>query len=206
VVNHGLPHYGTASAYATDILHAANTETICERKKGAETMIRPTAIIVALGLMGVMGQAQAQAAGAVDDLTISRPYVRAVPPGQANSAAFMEITNASPEPHALLGAESGISDVAELHTHTKENGMMKMRRVDRIDLPAGKTVSLAPGGLHIMLIGLNRQLTAGEEVDLTLIFEDDSQRRLALPVRNVESRRGRGGKEHKCGSGRCGSD
>ena len=151
-------------------------------------MIRLTAIIVALGLMGVMGQAQA--AGAVDDLTISRFYVRAVPPGQANSAAFMEITNASPEPHALLGAESGISDVAELHTHTKENGMMKMRRVDRIDLPAGKTVSLAPGGLHIMLIGLHQPLQPGDEITLDLTFEDGSSKTVTAPVRKI----GMGGK------------
>jgi copper(I)-binding protein len=167
-------------------------------------MIRLTAIVVALGLTGVMGQSQA--AGAADDLTISGSYARAVPPGQTNSAAFMEITNASPETHALVGAESSVSTVAELHTHTMENGMMKMRRVDRIDLPAGNTVRLEPGGLHVMLIGLDRQLTPGEELDLTLIFEDHSQTRLTLPVRKVESGMSRDSKEHKCGGGRCGGN
>ena len=70
------------------------------------------------------------AAPAGDRFEVSGAYTRAVPPGQPNSAAFMQITNHDSIDHALVGAGSAVSEVAELHTHTMEEGMMKMRQVD----------------------------------------------------------------------------
>ena len=108
------------------------------------------------------------AAGWPAVLTVNDPYVRAVPPGQPNSAAFMGLVNGTGAPRALVGGRSDVAEVVELHTHTMEDGMMKMRRVERIDLPAGETVTLDPGGLHVMLIGLKRGLKPGDQIDLTL--------------------------------------
>jgi copper(I)-binding protein len=88
------------------------------------------------------------------EITINDPYARAVPPGQPNSAVFLSLTNSSAQDRALVGAESPAAGVTELHTHVNEDGMMRMRRIDRIELPAGETVTLKPGGLHVMLIGL----------------------------------------------------
>jgi copper(I)-binding protein len=66
-----------------------------------------------------------------------------------------------------------------------EDGMMRMRRVDRIDLPGGAQVELMPGGLHVMLIGLKRPLVTGDEVAVTLILDDGSSRQLTAPVREI---------------------
>lgn len=126
------------------------------------------------------------AGDAADAVQIEGAFARAVPPGQTNSAAFMNLTNRGDADHSLTTAESNASKVVELHTHLMEEGMMKMRRVEKIDLPAGETVRLQPGGLHVMLIGLERQLAEGENVDITLVFEDGSRSTLTAPVKKVE--------------------
>lgn len=126
------------------------------------------------------------AGNAAESIQVDGAFARAVPPGQTNSASFMTLSNQGDEHHALAGAESDAAKVVELHTHLMEEGMMKMRRVDKIDLPAGETVKLEPGGLHIMLIGLERQLSPGEDVDITLVFEDGSRSSTKAPVKKVE--------------------
>ncbi|CRI64771.1 conserved exported hypothetical protein, putative Copper metallochaperone [Thiocapsa sp. KS1] len=120
------------------------------------------------------------------DVSIGDPYARAVPPGQPNSAVFMSLENRSGQTQALVGAESGVSEVVELHTHVEEDGMMRMRRIEKIEVPAGETVTLKPGGLHVMLIGLKQTLEPGDAVDLTLVFEDGSRMPVQAPVRRIE--------------------
>ena len=144
------------------------------------------------------------AGSAADLIGVADPYARAVPPGQTNSAVFMTLSNGSGEEHALVAAESGIADAVELHNHVMDGGMMRMRRMERIDLGAGETVTLEPGGMHVMFIGLARQLEPGQQVELTLIFDDGSRTRLEVPVRKVTVGK-RGGGSGSCGSGRCGS-
>lgn len=119
------------------------------------------------------------------DISVIDAYARAVPAGQPNSAAFMILENSGAEDRALVGALSSVSKVVELHTHLKEGGMMRMRRVDKIEIKAGSKTVLKPGGLHVMFIGLNKALTQGDKVDLALIFDDGNQIRLKLPVKMV---------------------
>ncbi|MTW20268.1 copper chaperone PCu(A)C [Allochromatium palmeri] len=119
-------------------------------------------------------------------LDVGDPYVRAVPPGQPNSAAFMSLHNAGAEDRALIGAESPAAEVVELHTHVEEDGMMRMRRIEQIAVPAGETTTLAPGGLHIMLIGLKSDLQPGQTVELTLIQDDGERLAIQAPVRRIE--------------------
>lgn len=126
------------------------------------------------------------AATAADEVQAEGAYVRAVPPGQPNSAAFVILTNKGETGHALVAAASDVSKVAELHTHLREEGMMKMRRVEKIDLPAGETTRLQPGGLHIMLIKLTKQLSPGDDVNIDLVFEDGSRTSLSAPVKTVQ--------------------
>lgn len=121
------------------------------------------------------------------EMTISDSYVRAVPPGQPNSAVFMSINNQSAHDRSLVGAESPVADVVELHTHLNEGGMMRMRRIDRIELPAGEMVMLQPGGLHVMLLGLKQTLAPGALVDLTLIYNDGERVVIQAPVRRIEA-------------------
>jgi copper(I)-binding protein len=119
-------------------------------------------------------------------IEITAPYVRAVPPGQPNSAAFMTLTNSGDVDGALVAAASSAAEVVELHTHAMVDGMMRMRRIERIDLPAADTVELAPGGLHIMLIGLVAPLVIDETVEIRLNFDDGSERLVSAPVRAIQ--------------------
>jgi copper(I)-binding protein len=128
----------------------------------------------------------AQAALAADTVVASDVYARAVPPGQPNSAVFMVLRNDGPQDRALVAAASPVSETVELHTHRMEEGMMKMRQVEQITLPAGESVTLKPGGLHVMLIGLRQQLQPGDEVAVTLTLDDGSELPLTAPVRKVE--------------------
>lgn len=122
-------------------------------------------------------------------LMIEDPYVRAVPPGQPNSAAFMTITNPGTADRAVVAAASSAAEVLELHTHRMEGGMMRMRQIERIDVPAGTAVALAPGGLHVMLIGLTAPLAPGDQVPLTLTLDDGASIALSAPVRSLLPRR-----------------
>jgi copper(I)-binding protein len=120
------------------------------------------------------------------EVAIGDPYVRAVPPGQANSAVFMSLENRSDQDQALVAAESDVSEIVELHTHIEEGGMMRMRQIEKIDVPAGETVILQPGGLHVMLIGLRQALEPDQTIDLTLVFEDGSRMPVQAPVRRIQ--------------------
>jgi len=120
------------------------------------------------------------------EITVGDPYARAVPPGQPNSAVFMTLANASKQDRALVGAESTAAGVVELHTHVNEDGMMKMRKIDKIAIPAGQTVALKPGGLHVMLIGLKENLEPGKEVHMNLLFDNGTKEHIMAPVRKIE--------------------
>jgi copper(I)-binding protein len=145
----------------------------------------------------------ALAGSASDAIVVSGAYVRAVPPGQPNSAAFMTLTNTSGEDRALVAAESSIAAAVELHDHALEGGMARMRRVERIELAAGEAAALRPGGLHLMLIGISHQLEPGQEVGLSLIFDDGSRAALRLAVRKISLQQ-EPGEKARCGGGRCG--
>ena len=140
--------------------------------------------LLVLSLVAFSGSALAESA--TDQVSVSDAYVRAVPPGQPNSASFMEITNGSSTDHALVGGSSPAAEVLELHTHTMEGGMMRMRQIEKIDLPAGQSVKLQPGGLHVMLIGLKQNLVPDENVPITLKYEDGSEVTIEAPVRKLQ--------------------
>jgi copper(I)-binding protein len=122
---------------------------------------------------------------ASDSVTVSDPYVRAVPPGQTISAAFMQLENSSASILSIVNATSDVAKVVELHAHVHEDGMMKMRRVDTIDVPANGKAVLQPGGLHIMLIDLHEDLKLDQKVSLTLEFSDGSTTVVEAPVRKI---------------------
>ena len=148
------------------------------------------------------GSAFADSHGGMHDMQqgavqIQHAYARAVPPGQSNSAAFMTLHNQSDTANALISASSPVSRVAELHTHTMDGGMMKMRKIEKIDLPAKGEAVLKPGGLHIMLIGLKEQLKPGMKVELTLNFADGSQSMISMPVQQVMQSMGHKMGDHK---------
>ncbi|MCU7883929.1 MAG: copper chaperone PCu(A)C [Candidatus Thiodiazotropha sp. (ex Lucinoma annulata)] len=151
--------------------------------------------ITLLGLLIISTSQWAVAGSAGDSIMVDDPYVRAVPPGQPNSASFMSLHNKSGQGYTLIGASTSVAEVAELHTHTMDGGMMRMRKVEKINLPAGERVSLQPGGLHIMLIGLKQKLVPDERVQLTLQFEDGSNLKVEAPVRKLQMRMKQSGQQ-----------
>lgn len=111
-------------------------------------------------------------------------WVRAAVPGQSGTGAFMNIT--AKEGAKLVSVSSPVARVAEVHEMKMDNDIMRMRAVPALDLPAGKTVALKPGGYHVMLMELKQALPQGSTVPLTLTLRDgkgqESKVELKLPV------------------------
>ncbi|WP_421239302.1 copper chaperone PCu(A)C [Aeromonas enteropelogenes] len=112
-------------------------------------------------------------------------YVRLLPPGTPNSAAFMVLKNDADQAVKLVAASSPAAGRAELHTHLHENGVMKMRQVESIEIPAKGEVVLKPGSLHIMLFEIGT-LSEQTPMPLTLTLDDGQQLALSLPVKPIE--------------------
>ncbi len=121
-------------------------------------------------------------------IVVEDPWVREVPPVSTMSAAFMKIKNIGDEKDYLIGVKTDASQIAEIHTTVMEEGMMKMRRLDRVEIPAGGTVEFKPMGKHIMLINLKRPLKAGEKVRITLVFEKSGEITVSAPVKSMRVR------------------
>ena len=121
----------------------------------------------ALVLATFAAQAHDFKAGAI---TIGHPYARATAAGQPTGGGFMKFVNAGGN-DKLLSVSAEVSKTVELHEMKMEGDVMRMRQVDSIALPAGKTVELKPGGLHIMFMGLKAPLKAGESFPMKLKFE-----------------------------------
>ena len=117
----------------------------------------------------------ASIAQAKENIQVSEAWVRATVPGQEVSGAFLSVK--SLRPAKLIKVESSIAGSVEIHSMTMKNGVMEMRELKTLALPAGKLVKLAPGDLHLMLIDVKRQLKPGDKVPfkLTLQYGDNSQ-------------------------------
>ncbi len=114
--------------------------------------------------------AQAYAA----DVTIDDAWARATAPGQENGSVGLVITSAKDA--RLIAVTTPAAKFAEIHTMTMENGVMKMRQLEDLPLPAKQPVKLGPGGDHLMLFNLKKPLKAGEEIPLTLTIQFSDKR------------------------------
>lgn len=119
-------------------------------------------------------------AALADNVQVSNAWVRATAPGQKVAGGYMDLTaNADLR---LVGGSSPVAGRVELHTMRMEGGVMVMRQVPEIPLPKGQTVTLKPGGLHVMLIDLKQPLKAGERVPMTLLVRSGSGQEHRLQV------------------------
>lgn len=143
----------------------------------------PTPIIRRALLLGAALPLFALAADSA--LRVDAPYVRLVPPSAPASAAFMVINNSGSAARTLLKAHSPAARAVELHSHVNDNGIMKMREVQGIEIKAKGQTQLKPGGYHIMLIDLRPALKEGDSVPLTLSFDDGSSLQIMAPVRRA---------------------
>ncbi|MGQ0523456.1 MAG: copper chaperone PCu(A)C [Betaproteobacteria bacterium] len=132
-------------------------------------------------------------AHAADDVAVTGAWARASAPGQRTASVYLDIV--STHPAALTGASSPVAKRVEMHASSTQDGVMRMRAVEKIELPAKKTVKLAPGGLHIMLVDIARPLRENERVPLELIVERPGGSRSSLKLQ-VEVR-GAGAASHQ---------
>ena len=147
-------------------------------------MIRSTVSVASVVAM-LVAAPPLWAASAADSIQIADPSVRAVPPGQHQTGAYLTLHNTDKHGHALVKAASPAARATELHTVVDEGGMTKMRPVAKMDIAPGGSTRLQPGELHIMLIGLKQPLAEGANVPLTLTFEDGSHKEISAPVRAI---------------------
>jgi copper(I)-binding protein len=120
------------------------------------------------------------------DVVVSKAWARASAPGQTVAGVYLDIESSADA--RLVGVETTAAAAAELHFMSMQDGVMRMRRVAQIELPAGATVSLRPGGYHVMLFDLRQPLQAGDRTAIELLVEDVRGERIQLPV-SVEIRR-----------------
>ena len=127
------------------------------------------AVLLAAAFIAASGVAAGAFAA---DVTVTAPWARATPPGAKVGAAYMSLRNAGAAGDRLVSAATEVAERVEIHEMSMDNGVMKMRQLTGgLDVPAGKTVDLKPGGYHLMLIGLKQPLKAGETVKATVTFE-----------------------------------
>ena len=117
------------------------------------------------------------------DIAIEDAYARAASPTAKSGAAFMLIRNAGEADDRLVAATSDVAARVELHTHVKDGDVMRMIHVEEgFALPAGETLVLERGGMHVMFMGLTRPLEQGDMVDVTLTFEEAGDVVVQIPV------------------------
>ena len=105
-------------------------------------------------------------------LQISQPWARATPPSAPAGGGFLKITNTGTSPDRLISATSPAADIVQVHEMKMDGSVMRMREVEKgLELPAGGSVTLAPGGYHLMMMGLKGPLKQGSTVPVTLVFE-----------------------------------
>ena len=121
------------------------------------------------------------------DVEIDGAYARASIPNVPNSAAFFVIKNNSDKDIAITSANSDVAEKNELHTHIKENKMMKMMKIEKLVVPAKSSLELKSGGDHVMLMGLKKELKVGDEINLELSFSDGDKKSIKVPVKDLAS-------------------
>ncbi|GAM63261.1 copper metallochaperone [Vibrio ishigakensis] len=116
---------------------------------------------------------------------VSHPWAKETPPTVTTSAIFLTITNPTAEERALVSASTEAAGITELHTHKMDNGVMKMRKLQRINLSPKADTELKPHGLHIMLFDLKEPLKEGMVIPLTLTFDTGRTMTLSVPVKKM---------------------
>lgn len=116
-------------------------------------------------------------------IRIMRAWIRATPEGASTAAAYLTIANETPQPDRLLsGSAPGVESILP-HSMSMAGGVMRMRALTKgLDIPASRTVTLSPGGDHLMLTGLKRGLRAGQSLNLSLKFARSGDVKARIPV------------------------
>lgn len=123
-------------------------------------------------------------AEAAPEMRVEDGWARAAMAGR-NGAAYGRVVNGTGEADRLIAVKGDIATAVEIHEMTMEDGVMRMRKLEALDVPANGAVELKPGGNHIMLIGLKDALSEGGSLSLTFVFEKAGEVNVDLPIRKA---------------------
>ena len=147
----------------------------------APSALRSTLAIV---LMVVSSASFAQGNVKVDPLPIvSDAWVKSTVPGGTVSAAYLQINSRTSL--RLVKVASPVAGIVEIHEMKMNAGVMEMKALDAIDVPAGKSVELKPGGMHIMLMKVAKPINKGDKVPLVLTFEGAGKKPLVVTLEAI---------------------
>ena len=121
----------------------------------------------------------------VGDLVITQAWSRATPSGAKVGSGYLTIENKGSAPDRLIGSSGDVAAKVELHEMAMDNGVMTMRPLGGLTVEPGKTVKLAPGGYHLMLLDIKRPLKRGDKVPITLEFEKAGKVTVSLDIEGV---------------------
>jgi periplasmic copper chaperone A len=149
-------------------------------------MKRMTSSLVAAALMAFVATSARAEDVKAGDLVITQAWTRATPGGAKIGGGFLTIENKGSTPDKLVGVSADAAGKVEVHEMATEGGVMKMRPVEGgIAIEPGKTVKLAPGGLHLMMMDLKSPLKQGDKLPVTLQFEKAGKVAVTLDVQGV---------------------
>jgi len=126
-------------------------------------------------------------------LELTDAWVRALPPGQPNTAAYVTVTNTGSGAVTLVGGGADIAESVEMHTTREVDGLQRMEQLPQVVVAPGESVVYTPGGTHLTLLGLERMPAPQEQVTLCLVLADGDQACTEAPVRKSAG----GGHSHK---------
>jgi copper(I)-binding protein len=154
----------------------------------------PRAALAASATVLSLLMAGAANAQAEPSLKVAEPWVRATVPGSSVAAAYMQLSSA--KPLKFVKAESAAAKTVELHNMTMKDGVMEMKAVEAINVPANGKVELKPGGYHIMLINIAKPVKVGDTVPLKLTFETADKKTFTVDV-SAKGKDAGGGMAHQ---------
>ena len=133
----------------------------------------------------------------IENLVITDTWTRATPKNASAGGAFLTIYNSGTKPEILVGGSSPASTKVEVHETSIEDGIMKMRHLHQgLTIPSGETIEMAPGGHHIMLIGITEPFTEGDSIPLTLEFKNSGTVDINLDVVRIGAKEMPSNKTH----------
>ena len=118
-----------------------------------------------------------------DSIIVTDAWIKNLPPTVPMRAGYMKLENTSAKSLSIVAVKSDIFMHVDIHETVEKNGMMTMQPLSPLPIPAGTTVELAPGGIHLMMMQPKETLKPGDQVSITLQFDDDSSQTLQMTVK-----------------------
>ena len=137
------------------------------------------AFLITVGAVAALSHA------AEAEISLSNAWVRPTLGAGRTTAAYVTVTNAGTAADRLTAVDTPGANSVEVHTAGMEEGIMRMRRLEGLDIPVGETVTMAPGGYHIMFIGLKKPFKKGESCPVTILFEKAGRQTVTVSVKSV---------------------